>query len=218
MPATLIGRDGKSIAAQAPAADPCEPLAAQVDAVSQNRGLPNTPADFERFWRKHCQSPAAARAHLLETPPATLRAAFRVELKSTVLKDILNALASFRCSDNTSTLNAPASSQAQHPHAPLSQDAPCEQLGGDASGSSLKQQSTLAGSSESAQIVALLQALCECGRFELARKLVPTKVLQQLDALLLQVYQGAAHDSTQSSGMCRDVQAIAEHFGRQIAW
>ena len=206
VPAARIGRDG-TLHRSAHQAGPCGIVDMQDVSVQQ----PTSAADFERTWRRVRQSHTAAHRYLMQLPPQLVQRIFRVELKSTVLNGILDALGhspdllDSTCVDagkqaaQSACINADAEGAAQVQSAQQARDR-------------VPQQADSEQRCVACQTAGILQALTCCGRFKLVSRLVPAATTQRLQDLLVKLQQ---HVSAQD-GTSLPVEHLAQAYGLGI--
>ena len=185
-----MGRDGKLIKQQQ-SGQPAH----QISAATQPDELPANAQHFEREWRRCCTDQQARYAFLRRLPPHCVQQLFRVEIKSTLLAQILEALAScwlaYGCAQD--------SCQAEH----FSDEAAaheCSESTEDTKGVGPQGCGAL---EEAAWVSDILLALSHCGRFELSKKLLPRHVVELVQQLVADLQHAAQS--------CCDARLTADH-------
>jgi hypothetical protein len=196
VPAWGVGRDGKPLAKLQPQ---------EIQAVSSHvtNCIPKTSSDFEREWRRRCSTNDERYMFLRRLSPATIQQLFKLEIKSTILADILSALSD--CWLSNAGANQDTAHDITGTCGALSRAASC----GDVSGR--EQLATAAGIDcargqqneppsgepmhralqEASTVLQILVALTQCGRFQLIKVLLPKIVKVQTESLMHELLEAA---------------------------
>ena len=174
--------------------------------------MPQSAPEFERQWRRCDHDNNAHLALLRSLSPCHIQRLFKVELKSPVLAAILDSLAS---ATNTQSLCTGA-----HTGIPVQICETGRHFNG-AGASALPQPACCRATQESAQddpselraTMDLLAALSNCGRFQLARKLLPKPTLSRFSLLLGQLKRAAENCKCIDAGiLVSGVDSLASAF------
>jgi Potential Monad-binding region of RPAP3 len=186
VPAWSIGRDGKPIGqlarqqAQLPA-----------QSLSMTDQVPKTAHHFERDWKRCCPDGHTRYMFLRRIGSETLQQLFKVEIKSTLLGDILQALAACWAPCNVAKRDAcghQLQAMAQR-HGCSAHDAGIRDGADDERGDSGAHGHNVL--QEASWVLTMLQALAECGRFQLSQQLLPQQVCKASRQLLLDLLDAA---------------------------
>ena len=152
--------------------------------------MPQSAPEFERQWRRCEYDNDAQLALLRSVSPCHMQSLFKVELKSPLLAAILDSLASATETQSLGTgahtaIPVQICETARHFNSAgaraLPQPACCQAT----------QESTQDNPSQLRATMDLLAALPHCGRFQLARKLLPKPTLSRFSLLLGQLKRSA---------------------------
>lgn len=192
MPAWRVGRDGK----------PLRSDCASLPVTDVGAGLPASAAttahQFEKDWRRYCLDHQRRYMYLRRFDAHALQSIFKVEVKGTVLADLLRALATcwlpYAEVQDVAAATGVASCNEAEPTSPVH---------------------SKAALLEAMWVLEVLQALALCGRFELSLKLLPAAVKAVTSQLFEDLAGALALESV--DGFTADaVRKCATRFGCQI--
>lgn len=231
MPAWQVGRDGLPL----PKAESAAARALRTELPST---APSTAEAFERDWRRCCPSPDQKYHYLRTLAPNTLRRIFQVEVKSTVLSQIVSTLAECwlasagilqdegktptereACTPTTAEATAAGGALRGSCDGSL-QGAGDEQVGevsnGSAGGASERAQGSEGALKEAGAVLGMLRALAASGRFALTLRLLPSGVKAAVRTLLTDLQEAAvcSHGAAAVEGLTEaGVREVAASYG-----
>jgi hypothetical protein len=199
-----VGRDGKPIRA----------LLKQdtgLDSFSKSSELPRTQLDFEREWRRCCKSTADRYTLILRYTETDLRKVFKMELKSTLLEEILDAISKCWTFSN-------GSDTGMHTCCRDADDRQQQRNDGSGQVNEADRGDTLTKSElELSKCLSSLRALTGSGRFLLASKLISRRTKHEMRCTFKRMLTVVTAINSKLPVLCpKEVYSLAKTFGLDL--
>lgn len=211
MPAWCFGRDGKALTKLQP-----QQIRALSSALPDQ--MPGTSMQFERDWRRCCSTNDDRYRFLRRFSADQLQQLFKVEVKSTLLGEMIRALADCWLANAGVSQELSDRDAAQRWHDGGAESSTA--LGGHQCADTVVNREGQANSPgngavrEAQCVLQLLLGLTRAGRFALGIKLLPAAAKCELQALVLELSEAAAasRDSTEGPLLQQHVDAVKQAY------